>query len=69
MLPEYPIKIDFEYGETWVLKNEEELATSLEWFDSDSEEEPTVITDNQGRAVKLKVDNLKLVLFELKEPE
>jgi hypothetical protein len=67
MLPEYPIKIVFEeFEETWVLKNEEELTSSLEWFDSDSTEEPAIVTDSRGRDVKMKVENLKLLVFELK---
>lgn len=67
MVPEYPITVVFEeFGETWVLKTEEELTSCLEWFDSESEEEPATVTDHKGRAVTMKVENLKLVAFDLK---
>lgn len=66
--PEYPIKVVFkEDGETWILNNEEELATSLEWFDSESPTENAMAIDNQGRAIRIKVEKLELVTFELKE--
>jgi hypothetical protein len=65
--PEYPIRVFFkEDGETWVLENEEELVNNLEWFDSDSSEEYAVTVDNQGRAVRVKVEKLELIVFKLK---
>ena len=65
--PEYPIKVVFEEdGETWILNNEKELATNLEWFDSDAQDEHAIATDNQGRAVRIKVEKLELLVLELK---
>jgi hypothetical protein len=65
--PAYPIKVVFEEdGATWILNDEKELATTLEWFDSDAPDEHARVTDNQGRAVRIKVEKLELVIFELK---
>lgn len=64
--PEFPIKVVFEEGEeTWIFNNEKELATSLEWFDNDDLDEHAVVTDNQGRAVRIRVEKLELIVFEL----
>jgi hypothetical protein len=54
-----------ENGEEWVLDNEQEVACNLEWFDSDDPDEHVLVTDGQGRAVRLKVQALKVVFCEL----
>ena len=64
--PEYPIKVGFEEdGETWILNNDKELATTLEWFDSDAPDEHAKVTDKLGRAVRIKIEKLELLVFEL----
>ena len=65
--PEYPINVFFkESGETWILNNEKELAATLEWFDSEAPGENVIVTDNQGRATKIRIEKLELLSFELK---
>ena len=65
--PEFPIRIRFlEDGSEWILDNEIELANNLEWFNSDDPEEKAIVTDKQGRAVSLKVEELRIETFELK---
>ena len=57
--PEYPIKIFFyEDKEEWILNDEVELATNLEWFDNNDPKERVTITDNQDRPVHLVVNEL-----------
>ena len=65
--PEYPIQVLFkEDGESWILNDEDELANNLEWFDSEGADENAAVTDKNGRAVRLKVEKLELIIFELK---
>lgn len=65
--PEYPIRVFFEDdGETWDFDNEKELASTLEWFDSEAPDEHAGVVDKLGRPVKLKVKELRVLLFELK---
>ena len=64
--PEYPIRVIFhEDNEEWLLNNEVEVATNLEWFDSEDPEEQTTVTDNQGRPVRLIVKELVVIVCEL----
>jgi uncharacterized protein RhaS with RHS repeats len=64
--PEYPIKVIFhEDNEEWLLDNEIEVATNLEWFDSEDPEERATVTDNQGRPVHLVVKELEIIVCEL----
>ena len=68
MKPEFPIKVVFfEDNEEWVLENEEELACSLEWFDSDDEDENAIVTDSLGRNVRIKIKGLKIIICQLQE--
>jgi len=63
--PEYPIKVIFhEDNEEWLLSNEIEVATNLEWFDSQDPEERVTVTDNQGRPVLLIVKELEVIVCE-----
>ncbi len=65
-LPEYPIRvISHEDNEAWLLNNEVEVATNLEWFDSEDPEEQVTVTDNQGRPVRLIVKKLVVIVCEL----
>ena len=65
--PEFPIKVTFlEDGDVWIFDNEEEMACSMEWFDSDDPEEQTIVIDNQERPIRLKVQKLEIVCFELR---
>ncbi len=66
MTPEFPITVTFhEDGEIWVLDSIAELACNLEWFDSDDPEENASVTDATGRPVRIKVENLDVLVFEL----
>jgi hypothetical protein len=66
MQPEFPITVTFhEDGEKWVLESAHELASSLEWFDSDDPDENADVVDALGRRVRLKVEKLKVLQFEL----
>lgn len=65
--PEFPITVQFEDGDTWILESVEEVECSLEWFDTDAEGDAVRVTDKHGRRVRLKVDALRLIVFELLE--
>jgi hypothetical protein len=65
--PEFPLKVVFqETGEEWLLENESDAAQNLEWFDSEDPEEAAVVTDKQGRPVRLKIEGLKVIAIALK---
>jgi hypothetical protein len=65
--PEFPIVVTFqEDGDKWVLESADELACSLEWFDSEDPEERAVVVDAKNRPVRLRVEKLKLISLELK---
>jgi hypothetical protein len=67
--PEFPIRVTFhEDGDEWVLDSPEELACSLEWFDTDDPEEHASVVDRHGRAVRIKVEALEVVRLELVQP-
>ena len=60
--PEFPIKVTFfEDNDVWILNNEDELCTNLEWFDSRDKEENAKVEDHKGRLVRVKVEELKLL--------
>jgi hypothetical protein len=66
MQPTFPVTVRFEEdNEDWVFDSTQELACSLEWFDSDDAEQNARVTDAQGRAVRLKVEELEVKTFEL----
>ncbi len=70
MKPRLPIKVLFlEDGDEWILDNEIEIATSLEWFDSDSPDENAIVTDADGRLVRVKVEKLEIITLELNMQE
>ena len=70
MTPQYPLTVRFDDGTIEVLNTPEEVAGTLEWFDTD---DPTdtitdthgAVTDAQGRAVRLKVVRLEIVTCEV----
>lgn len=65
-IPEYPITVIFHEDNTeWVLYNEVEIVNNLEWFDSQDPEEYATVIDNQGRLVRLIVQQLEIISFEL----
>lgn len=66
--PVFPIKVFFkEDGDEWILDNEDEIASSLEWFNSEDPEENTIVTDKNGNPVKLVIEKLEIKQLELKE--
>jgi len=67
MKPEFPLKVIFDDGDEWILNTVEEVEGSLEWFDSDEPEEEATILDKLNRPVRLKVQGLRLSVFELIE--
>ena len=63
--PRFPISVTFlEDGKVWVLDNINEIACSLEWFDSNAPEEEDLVKDAENRDVILVVE--KLVVKESK---
>jgi len=65
--PKYPIKIVFnEDSSVWILNDELELTTNLEWFDSESIDENATVTDAAGRPIILKIERLELIIFKIK---
>jgi len=67
--PEFPIRVSFhEDDDVWVLDSFDELAFSLEWFDSNDPDENASVVDRKERAVRVKVERLELLRFELLDP-
>ena len=64
--PEFPIRVSFHQDDDqWVLASLDELACSLEWFDSNDPDEFASVVDSRDRAVRVKVERLALLRFEL----
>lgn len=64
--PKFPIKVHFHEDDTiWVLNNEEELASNLEWFDSHDSNENASVRDANGCFVRIKVESLEVIEFFL----
>ena len=67
-IPKYPIRVKYNYdGEEIEFEDEAIMASHLEWFDSENPEEDALVTDRLGREVILKVEELEVVKFILKE--
>jgi hypothetical protein len=63
---EFPIMVTFhEGGDEWVLDSIDEVACSLEWFDSDDPDENASVIDGKDRPVRIKVEALRVLRFEL----
>jgi hypothetical protein len=54
-------------GEVESFDDAAELACNLEWFDSADPAEQAAVEDSLGRRVRLKVEQLKIVVLELEE--
>ncbi len=66
--PVFPITVTFlEDGDKWILNNESELASNLEWFDSRDPDENAEIVDQLNRHVRVKVEKLVLIEFFIEE--
>ncbi|MBI1926907.1 hypothetical protein HYR99_22015 [Candidatus Poribacteria bacterium] len=65
MKPEFPLKVIFNDDDEWILNTVEEVEGSLEWFDCDEPQEEATILDKLNRPVRLKVQDLQLLVFEL----
>ncbi|WP_447926997.1 hypothetical protein [Vreelandella sp. EE27] len=66
--PVFPVTIAFEEdGDKWVLDNENQLASNLEWFDSRDPEQRAYALDGLNRRVRIKVEKLMLLDFFLEE--
>lgn len=64
--PKFPLRILFqESNDEWILKNENDAACTLEWFDSDDPNEHASVTDDLGRPVRLKVEGLAILVCEV----
>lgn len=69
MKPKFPVFVlfavnDDDYGD-WLLNNEHELATSLEWYDSDDNDPSMVIVDWDGNQVDVKVEACEIIRLEI----
>jgi hypothetical protein len=65
-IPKFPIKVFFTEDSTeWVLDNESELGSNLEWFDSRDPNEKAIVTDSNGNHVVLVVEKLVVKTFQL----
>ena len=67
MLPTFPLTVIHEDGETWVLNTPDELAATVEWFDSDDSDGSMWVIDAEGRPVRLKVEALEIHRLEVQE--
>jgi hypothetical protein len=65
MRPTFPITVLHEDGERWDLATPDELAATVEWFDSDESDGSMTIVDAQGRLVRLKVVALEIQRLEV----
>ena len=64
--PEFPLRaFDSEDNNEELFANEEELACTLEWFDSTDADETIQVTDNKGRLVRLKIEQLQIIVCEI----
>ena len=67
-VPEFPITIAFhEDRDAWTAVSLEELLSELPWFDSDGPGLRARVTDALGRLVRLRIQNMSLVAFEVTE--
>lgn len=62
---EFPLHVCFDDGDEWVLDTPIEVASSLEWFDSDDPTETAIVTDALGRRVTVRVDAHQLEVCTL----
>ncbi|HAC14393.1 MAG TPA: hypothetical protein DCE78_00390 [Bacteroidetes bacterium] len=67
MKPKLPLHVMFEDGDHWILYNDDEIASSLEWYDSNDEDDTTKVIDDLGRPVKLKIEALIIIYCELEK--
>lgn len=65
MKPEFPLHVIFADGTEYVLETEEEIATSLEYFDTEDGDTSASVFDNQKRKVRLKVERLEVLICDL----
>jgi hypothetical protein len=66
--PQFPITITFhEDRDAWTALSLEELLAELPWFDSDDPGQRATVTDALGRLVRLRVQNMSLLAFEVTE--
>ncbi len=64
--PEFPLRVfDPEDNTDELFVNEEELACTLEWFDSTDTDETMQVTDSKGRPVRLKIKQLQTIVCEI----
>jgi hypothetical protein len=63
--PRFPITVRFGDGEEWVFRNEAELASSLEWFDSDDPTQDAAALDAAGNEIRVVVREHQLLKLEL----
>lgn len=65
--PQFPLKVSFsDDNEVQVFENADELACTLEWFDSDDDEYHAKVCDALGREVHVIVRKLEIAKLELK---
>lgn len=67
MRPTFPLRIRAVGGREEVVANEEELARSLEWFDSTQSDGTVSVIDAHGRPVVLLIEALKIKVLEVHE--
>lgn len=70
MAPQYPLTVRFDDGTQEVLNTPEEVAGTLEWFDTDDSTDTLTdthgtVTDACGRRVRLKVEALTIQRLEV----
>jgi hypothetical protein len=64
--PLYPFTVQWNDEEPEVLADELEVATGLEFFDSEDPEDPTAVVDSLGRRIRLQVEACSITDCELK---
>jgi hypothetical protein len=65
--PIFPIRVHLlDYDEEYILHNEFDICTKLEFFDSEDPEENAVVIDAYNKELILVVDNLEILKFKVK---
>lgn len=64
----FPLTVTFADGEKMEVRSVGEAERDLEWIDTDDAADPVTVLDHLGRPVHLKVEALRVVRLELKEP-
>ncbi len=67
MKPAFPLRILTDEGVEEIISSEDELTTSLEWFDSARSDGSVRVVDALDRPVVLRIEAMKIKVMEVRE--